>query len=111
MLSCLQLLRAKLLFNSGLNRKVVKLRASHHIEYWKERNEYFHNPQKQREYVIEWIKALEERILRSCKINATWWLRNNNAQIESKMIKHLQQRNRLLIEILTRVRKERIIET
>ena len=57
-------------FNSEMNRIIVKLCMLHYVECWRDRNEKYHNPQKQREYVIEWTKALEEKVLRSNKIDA-----------------------------------------
>ena len=71
-------------FNAELNRIIVKACTSHYIECWRERNEQYHKPQKQRKYVIEWAKTLEIKILRSNKIDAIRCLRNNKVSYESK---------------------------
>ena len=46
------------------------------MECWRKRNEYFHDPQKQREYVIEWMKEIERMILRSNKEQAIKYMRS-----------------------------------
>jgi hypothetical protein len=93
-------------FNQELNRRIVKMCTTHYMDYWRERNEQFNEPQKQREYVVEWSKALEVKILRSNKVDAIRCLRNNSVNYESKSIAYLQQRNRYLM----RVYKESKIE-
>ena len=50
-------------FNEDMNRCIVKKCTSHYMECWMERNEQFHNPDKQRKYVLEWTETLEIKIL------------------------------------------------
>ena len=51
-------------------------------------------------------KALEEKVLRSNKIDAIGWLKNKVVRIESKSTKYLQERNKVLTEILNKAKVE-----
>ena len=93
-------------FNSELNRHLVKRCTLHYVECWRERNEQFHDPQKQRKYVIEWTEAIEEMILKSHKVDAIGWLRNNKVQIETKTTNYLQQRNKQLLTLFNKAKEE-----
>ena len=90
-----------------LNHIIVKACTSHYMDCWRERNKQYHEPQKQREYVIEWAKALETRILRSNKTDAIRCLRNNKVNYESKSTACLHERNRHLMSIYKASKKER----
>ena len=65
-----------------------------------ERNEQFHDPDKQRKYVLEWTETLETKILQSNKVNAIRCLRQNVVRVEDKTTKYLQLRNRYLMKVL-----------
>ena len=86
-------------FNKELNHIIVKACTFYYMDCWRERNEQFHDPNKQREYVVEWSKALEEKIIRSNKINAIRCLRNNKVNYEMNSIRSLHHRNRYLMSV------------
>ena len=69
------------------------------MECWFERNEQFHDEDKQRKYVLEWTKALEERILKSNKVNAIRCLQQNKVRLEDKTTNYLQSRNKYLMKV------------
>ena len=49
--------------------------------------------------MVEWSKALEEKIIRSNKINAIRCLRNNKVNYETNSIRSLHHRNRYLMNV------------
>ena len=49
---------------------------------------------------------LEEKVLCSNKIDAIGWLKNNVVRIDSKSTKYLQERNKVLTEILNKAKVE-----
>ena len=83
-----------------MNRCIVKKCTSHYVECWMERNEQFHDPDKQRKYMLEWTETLETKILQSNKVNAIRCLRQNVVRVEDKTTKYLQLRNRYLMKVL-----------
>ena len=93
-------------FNEDVNRYIVKKCTSHYMECWKERNEQFNDPVKQRAYVIEWSKTLESKILQSNKVNAIRYLRHNVVWFEDKTTKYLQSRNRYLMKMYKEDKEE-----
>ena len=46
-------------FNHEINKIIIKMCTKHYVECWKDRNEEFHDPQRQRQHVIEWMKEIE----------------------------------------------------
>lgn len=52
-------------FNFKINKIIIKMCTNNHVEYWRERNEHYHDPKKQRGRIVEWIKEIENIILRS----------------------------------------------
>ena len=86
-------------FNENINRRIIKRYTSYYMECWFERNEQFHDEDKQRKYVLEWTKALEERILKSNKVNAIRCLQQNKVRLEDKTTNYLQSRNKYLMKV------------
>ena len=86
-------------FNHEINKIIIKMCTNHYVECWKDRNEEFHDPQKQRQYVIEWMKAIERMILNSNKECAIKCLRSQEVNVQETSTKHLQRRNRHLLEV------------
>ena len=73
--------------------------TNHYVECWTDRNEKFHDPAKQRQYVIEWMNEIEAMILRSNRIDAIRCVRNHSIRVDNATTKQIQARNSQLLEV------------
>jgi len=85
------------LFNQEINRIIVKMCTNHYVVCWNERNEQFHDPQKQRKHAIEWMNGIELLMPRSNKCDDIRCLRNQETNVQTTSTMHLQRRNRNLL--------------
>ena len=69
-----------------------------HEECWSDQNDKFHDPAKQRQCALDWLKATEELILRLNKVDAIRCVRNQVFNAKNKTIKTIQVKNRYFLE-------------
>ena len=89
-------------FNHEMSKVIIKKCTNHCIKCWNDRNEKYHDEEKQREHVVEWTEALEQMMLRSNKIGAIRCLINQTVNIQNTSTTKLQNRNKHLIEVCKR---------
>ena len=93
-------------FNYEINKLIIKQCADYYVECWHDRNKKFHNPEKKKEYLIEWLKILDEMIRNSNKEEAVKCLQYYEIDINNASISLLQQRNQHLMEVFKKSKEK-----
>ena len=93
-------------FNFESNKIIIKMCTNHYLECLRERNEHHCDPKKKQEYIIEWMKEIENVILRSNRVQATRCMREQKFNVQTLSIIHLQQRNKHLLKTCKLSNKE-----
>ena len=81
--------------------------TNYYIECWTDRNEKFHDPEKQRKHAIEWMNKIEVMISGSNKIDAIRCVRNYPVSAENATIKQIQARNSQLLEVYKKAKERK----
>ena len=81
-----------------INKIIVKICTTHYVKSWTDRNEMFNDPDKQRKYVIEKLKATEELIMRSNKVDVIRCAKEQVFDTEKETTRTIQARIRHLME-------------
>ena len=68
--------------NNRINKIIVKTCLNYCIECWNNRNKKLHKLIKKRQCAIEWIREIEEMILKSNRIDAIRNVRNYSIRVE-----------------------------